>query len=163
VDYYSMVLGRPVDATEFARLDKAFHDAYSAGLMACALSADAHAALRSWTGTQSLLSMWFHHELVPTVHRYGLTSYFGRVDGLRDQVGGGPKAPHLVAHLDAQGRTGAECVLIGDSVDDAEAARSVGARCVLYSGGFTDPARLRDTGAPVVDSLSAAITLAATL
>ena len=163
VDYYSVVLGRPIDAAEFARLDKAFHDAYSAGLMACALSADAHTALRSWTGTQSLLSMWFHRDLVPTVHRYGLASYFGRVDGLRDEVGGGSKAPHLVAHLDAQGRTGAECVLIGDSVDDAEATRSVGARCVLYSGGFTEAARLRDTGAPVVDSLSAAITLAATL
>jgi hypothetical protein len=28
------------------------------------------------------------------VARYGLASYFTRVDGLRALVGGGPKAPH---------------------------------------------------------------------
>jgi phosphoglycolate phosphatase-like HAD superfamily hydrolase len=160
-DYYAMVLGRPVDAEEFERLDKAFHTAYADGLLACALAPDARDALASWPGGQSLLSMWFHEELVPTVDRYGLTRHFARVDGLRATVGGGPKAPHLIAHLEAQGLTGPECVLVGDSVDDAEAAAAVGARCVLYSGGFTDPARLRETGRPVVDSLSAAVALAA--
>jgi phosphoglycolate phosphatase-like HAD superfamily hydrolase len=107
--------------------------------------------------------MWFHDDLIPTVTRYGLTGYFEQVDGLRVAVGGGPKAPHLVAHLAALGRSGADCVLIGDSVDDAEAAESVGARCVLYTGGFTDPARLRATGRPVADSLADAVRLAARL
>src|SRR6201999_209203 len=119
-------------------LDKTFHLAYADGLPGCGLSSGALEALASWAGTQSLLSMWFHHDLVPTVNRYGLDAYFARVDGLRDAVGGGPKAPHLVAHLREQGLVGDDCVLIGDSVDDALAAQSVGARCVLYSGGFTD-------------------------
>jgi phosphoglycolate phosphatase-like HAD superfamily hydrolase len=162
-EYYSFVLGRTLDAEEYLRLDRAFHAAYRAGLPSCGLAADALDAIRAWRGTQSLLSMWFHDELGAAVDRYGLAGHFRRVDGLRATVGGGPKAPHLIAHLDAQGLTGAECVLVGDSVDDAEAAGAVGARCVLYSGGFTDPARLRDTGRPVVDSLAAAITLAATL
>jgi phosphoglycolate phosphatase-like HAD superfamily hydrolase len=105
--------------------------------------------------------MWFHTELVPTVDRYGLTSYFARVDGLRAHVGGGSKAPHLAAHLVALGLDGADCVLIGDSVDDAEAAASVGARCVLYTGGFTDPGRLRGCGVPVATTLAEAVTLAA--
>ena len=56
------------------------------------------------------------------------------MDGLRASVGGGSKTPHL-AEL---GLTGPDCVLIGDSVDDAHAADAVGAGCVLYSGGFTD-------------------------
>ena len=158
-DYYAMLLGRPVDAEAFEVLNKAFHAAYNEGLTTCALAADAEAALRSWTGTQSLLSMWFHTELVPAVSRYGLAEYFTRVDGLRG-VGGGPKAPHLIAHLSALGLTGPDCVLVGDSVDDAEAARTVGARCVLYTGGFTDPGRLRATGLPVARSLAEAVELA---
>jgi phosphoglycolate phosphatase-like HAD superfamily hydrolase len=159
-DYYSVVLGRPVDQEEFVRLDKIFHEAYADGLTTCALAADAMDALRSWTGTQSLLSMWFHTDLVPTVDRYGLTSYFARVDGLRAATGGGHKAPHLAAHLTALGLDGRECVLIGDSVDDAEAAATVGARCVLYTGGFTDPDRLGGCGVPVATTLAEAITIA---
>jgi phosphoglycolate phosphatase-like HAD superfamily hydrolase len=161
IDYYSHVLGRPLDRADFARLDRAFHQAYAEGLLGCGLSAGALDALAGWAGTQSLLSMWFHDELVPTVTRYGLDRYFARVDGLREVIGGGSKAPHLAAHLTALGLDGPDCVLIGDSVDDAEAAASVGARCVLYTGGFTDPLRLRAVGVPVADSLADAVLLAA--
>jgi phosphoglycolate phosphatase-like HAD superfamily hydrolase len=160
VDYYAHVLGRPLDAEDFAQLDKVFQLAYARGMVECALSAGALEALAGWSGTQSLLSMWFHDSLVPTVRRYGLDRYFDRVDGLRDPIGGGSKAPHLAAHLTALGLVGPDCVLIGDSVDDAEAAASVGARCVLYTGGFTDPRRLRGVGVPVVDTLADAVLLA---
>jgi len=159
-DYYATLFGRPVDDEEFAALDKAFHATYSSGLVGCGLVPDALAALGAWPGTQSLLSMWFHVELVPAVARYGLAGYFRRVDGLRAEVGGGSKTPHLAAHLDALGLTGPDCVLVGDSVDDAEAARAVGARCVLYAGGFTGLERLRATGEPVARSLSEAVVLA---
>jgi len=158
--YYEVALGRAVDAADFARLDRLFHETYSAGLAACALAADAHHALTGWPGTQSLLSMWFHDRLVPTIDRYGLAGYFVRVDGLRAQIGGGSKTPHLVSHLSALGLDGADCVLVGDSVDDAEAAEAVGAGCVLYSGGFTDIDRLRATGRPVAHTLTEAVRLA---
>jgi phosphoglycolate phosphatase-like HAD superfamily hydrolase len=159
-DYYASVLGRPIDAADFARLDAAFHHAYGQGLTDCALSVGAREALSGWTGTQSLLSMWFHDQLVPTVTRYGLNGYFARVDGLRERIGGGFKAPHLEAHLSALGLKGSECVLIGDSVDDADAAGSVGARCVLYTGGFTHRDRLRAVGVPMADTLAEAVLLA---
>jgi phosphoglycolate phosphatase-like HAD superfamily hydrolase len=158
--YYALVLGRELDDEEFAQLDKAFHTAYHELLPTCALSAGAREALAAWPDTQSLLSMWFHEQLVPTVEGFGLARFFTRVDGLRAQVGGGFKAPHLEAHLAALGLAGADCVLIGDSVDDADAAAAVGARCVLYTGGFTHPDRLRATGLPVVDTLAEALTLA---
>jgi phosphoglycolate phosphatase-like HAD superfamily hydrolase len=157
--YYARLLGRPVTEAEFARLDRNFHAAYADGLASCALTGDALAALGSWAGTQSLLSMWFHDELVPAIDRYGLTPYFSRVDGLRASIGGGSKTPHLVAHLAGLGLTGPDTVLIGDSVDDALAAEAVGARCVLYGGGFTDIERLRATGRPVARSLSEAVEL----
>ena len=160
IEYYAGVLGRAVDAEEFSRLDKAFHETYRTGLHRCALTVDAMEAVAAWSGTQSLLSMWFHDELVPTVDRYGLSTRLSRVDGLRGHVNGMPKAPFLASHLAEQGLSGGDCVLIGDSIDDADAAAAVGARVVLYAGGFTDEARLRATGHPVARSLSEAITLA---
>ena len=155
--YYAHVLGRPVDHEEFVVLDGIFHKTYLDGLAECRLTTDAVDAIGSWTGTQSLLSMWFHDDLVPTVQRYGLAARLSRVDGLRALIGGGSKTPHLTAHLNALGLAGGDCVLIGDSVDDAEAAAAVGARIVLYSGGFTDEPRLRATGLPVAATLTAAV------
>ncbi|SCF36897.1 HAD family hydrolase [Micromonospora mirobrigensis] len=162
-DYYAEMLGRAVDAEAFGALDRIFHDAYRAGLTSCALADDATAAIAAWPGSQSLLSMWFHEELVPTVHTYGLTPHFARIDGLRATVGGGPKAEWLAKHLAELGLAGHEVVLIGDSVDDADAALSVGARCVLYTGGLSHPETLRATPHPVADTLTQAVTLAQTL
>lgn len=160
-DYYAEVLGQTVDAEAFGALDKIFHDAYRTGLTTCDLAEDATTAMRSWTGTQSLLSMWFHEELVPAVGTYGLTGMFSRVDGLRGTVGGDRKAAHLARHLAELGIEGKDTVLVGDSIDDADAADSVGAACVLYTGGFTAPARLRASGRPVADTLTEAVLLAA--
>jgi phosphoglycolate phosphatase-like HAD superfamily hydrolase len=162
-EFYAEMLGRAVDAEEFGRLDRIFHDAYRAGLTSTTLAADAMTAIKSWEGTQSLLSMWFHHELVPAIDTYGLTGVFARVDGLRTEVGGDLKAGHLARHLAELGVSGDQTVLIGDSLDDGEAAESVGAASVLYTGGFTDPARLRASGRPVADTLTDAVGLARTL
>jgi phosphoglycolate phosphatase-like HAD superfamily hydrolase len=160
-DYYGHVLGRSVSQDEFVQLDRVYHDFYRDGLLDCALAADAEDAMRSWPGTQSLLSMWFHEELVPEVTRRGLHAVFERVDGLRpDVIGGGHKAEHLVVHLDALGVAAADTVLIGDSADDAHAAAAVGAVCVLYGGGFTHPDRLADAGVPVAATLVEAVSLA---
>ncbi|WP_422737078.1 HAD family hydrolase [Micromonospora sp. WMMD729] len=160
-DYYAEVLGQAVDDEAFGRLDRIFHDAYRDGLTTCELAADARTAMAAWDGSQSLLSMWFHEELVPTVHTYGLTGHFTRVDGLRATVGGDRKAESLRQHLAELGVDGSAVVLIGDSIDDADAALAVGGRAVLYTGGFTDPARLRASGHPVADTLTEAVALAA--
>ena len=104
--YYSHVLGREITDDEFARLDGAFHDAYRDGLAGAGLAVDAWDALAAWSGTQSLLSMWFHDELVTLVTTHGLLARLSRVDGLRATLGGGTKAPYLRAHLDALGLDG---------------------------------------------------------
>ena len=159
-EFYAEILERAVDAEEFGRLDRIFHDAYRLGLTSTSLAADAKDAIKSWPGSQSLLSMWFHDELVPALDTYGLTGLFTRVDGLRTEVGGDLKAGHLARHLDELEVAGDRAVLIGDSLDDAAAAASIGAACVLYTGGFTEPARLRASGVPVADSLVDAVALA---
>jgi phosphoglycolate phosphatase-like HAD superfamily hydrolase len=162
-EFYAEILGRAVGDEEFGRLDKIFHDAYRLGLTSMTLAADATQALTSWPGSQSLLSMWFHSELVPAVETYGLNGIFTRVDGLRTEVGGHLKAGHLAAHLAELAVPGARTVLIGDSLDDAAAADSVGAGIVLYTGGFTHPDRLRASGRPVADTLVEAVKIAESL
>jgi phosphoglycolate phosphatase-like HAD superfamily hydrolase len=160
VDYYTFVLGRPVDHDEFKRLDDAFHTAYRLGMATLALTADAHEAMARWPGPQSLLSMFFHEELLVEVTRYGIAARLSRVDGLPGSTGGFRKASYLEAHLTALGIPGSQAVLIGDSVDDADAAAAVGASCVLYSGGFTDAELLYATGRPVASTLVEAVRLA---
>ncbi|MEV6374610.1 HAD family hydrolase [Micromonospora musae] len=162
-EYYADVLGQAVDDEEFGRLDRIFHEAYRSGLTTCELAADARTAMQAWPGGQSLLSMWFHEELVPTVRRFGLTGNFLRVDGQRGGTGGDRKAESLQKHLAELGVDGPSAVLIGDSIDDADAASAVGGRAVLYTGGFTDPARLRASGHPVADTLTEAVQLARSL
>ncbi len=159
-DYYAFVLGRPISDDEFVELDRVFHDTYREGLSATSLADGARDALSTWAHTQSLLSMWHHRDLVPTVATHNIDEHLLRIDGLRDAVGGGGKAPHLRRHLAALGIAGEDCVLIGDSIDDADAAAEVGAGVVLYTGGFTDEARLRATGLPVASSLVEAVRLA---
>lgn len=159
---YEKLLGRPLREGEWETLDKGFHDHYHELMAECRLCDDAVSALAAWRGlghSQSLLSMWRHARLVPTVERLGIAGEFTRVDGLRGP-GGGPKAEHLVAHLAALGLDPAQVVLVGDSLDDADAAAAVGARAVLYTGGTTSRAALAAVGVPVVDSLTDALAYA---
>jgi len=162
-EFYAEMLERAIDEQEFGRLDRLFHETYRLGLTSMTLAADAMTAVKSWPGSQSLLSMWFHSELVPAVETYGLNGVFTRVDGLRTEVGGHLKAAHLATHLDGLGVSGEQVVMIGDSLDDAAAADSVGGRVVLYTGGFTHPDKLRATGRPVADTLLEAVEIAKSL
>jgi phosphoglycolate phosphatase-like HAD superfamily hydrolase len=159
---YEQILRRTLDAAEWEQVDKLYHDRYDALLHTCELAVGAHDVLRAWTAsgrTQSLLSMWFHSRLTPTVEHYGLTTYFTRVDGLPGEVGGGSKADSLLRHLEAQQLDPADVVLIGDVVDDAEAALAAGAGCVLVTTGAMTLQALQATGAPVAASITEAVRL----
>lgn len=161
--FYERLFGRPLAAEEWQSIDDVFHDGYRDALERATLAIDAHEALDSVDrggATQSLLSMYRHHELVPLVERFGIAPRFVRVDGVRGQ-GGGLKAPFLEAHLEGvmerSGRAPSDIVLIGDALDDAAAAAHVGARCVLYDGGSHPREELERAGLPVAASLTEAI------
>jgi phosphoglycolate phosphatase-like HAD superfamily hydrolase len=97
--------------------------------------------------------------LVPLIGKLSLTDLFARVDGLRGYNMGGSKAAHLIEHLEAQELDPADVVLIGDVVDDAEAAAQAGAQCVLVTTGMMPRARLAAAGVPVTDSIPEALAL----
>ncbi|MEV7005754.1 HAD hydrolase-like protein [Streptosporangium sp. NPDC051022] len=156
---YERMLGRPLTDGEWERLDVGFHDHYHRLMLECGLAADALSTLEAWKATgggQSLLSMWAHDRLGPKVTEFGIDHHFTRIDGLRSAPGG-HKAESMVAHIAALGVDPADVLVIGDSVDDAHAARHVGARAVLYTGGMTSRADLQAFGVPVVDTLADAI------
>lgn len=159
---YQEILQRPLDDEEWERVDKLYHERYDALLHTCALAAGVPTQLRRLAEsgrTQSLLSMWFHARLVPTIQQFGLTEYFSRVDGLAGDVGGGSKADSLLQHLEAQALDPADVVLIGDVVDDALAAQSAGTSCILVSTGAMTRAALETTGVPVTTSIHEALQL----
>lgn len=162
--FYERLFGRAVRDDEWPRLDEVYHDAYRAALHRAGLAADARRALAAAAGagaTQSLLSMWRHHELVDLVGRLGLVHRFVRVDGLTGP-GGGRKAGALRRHLAClpQAVASAEAVMVGDALDDVAAAREVGVACVLYEGGTHRRADLEGAGVPVASTLVGALRLA---
>lgn len=157
---YERLLDRELGEQDWARVDKFYHEEYRNLLHSVGLATGVPEVLRQWQragNTQSLLSMWFHDELRPLVAEHGLEPLFSRVDGLRDEVGGGSKDVHLRRHLDELGWEPAEVALVGDVVDDARAAEQVGADCVLVTTGVMSRPALQESGFPVVDSVSEAV------
>ena len=160
--FYENLYGRPIGDAEWHELDHVFHEAYRWRLHEAGLRADAAAALDaidSLGGTQSLLSMWRHDELLDLVQELGISDRFVLVDGLQGP-GGGLKAPHLQVHLDRINHDWEETVLIGDAVDDADAALAHDCRVVLIDNGSHPRTVLEQVGAPVASDLLEALSLA---
>lgn len=166
--FYENLLGRSVRPEEMASIDNDFHAAYHALLDQARLTVDARRAIELVAergGTQSVLSMWWHDQLVPAVRFFGLEDHMLAVDGHR----GGPgesKEKHLAGHVEQLTRLFPELVrretviVIGDVTDDADAARAAGVRCVLYDGGSQPRAVLAATGVPVAATLVEAVEVA---
>jgi phosphoglycolate phosphatase-like HAD superfamily hydrolase len=158
--FYERLMGRLPTEAEWLVMDETFHRYYTEHRVGCGLTAgvaDLLAGWRSAGGSQSLLSMYVHDELVPLVRGFGIEAHFIRVDG-RTGPSGGSKAEHMVRHLAAlAGVDPTRTVVIGDAADDAVAARHVGARAVLYTGGSHSRSSLEAVGVPVVDTLEEAV------
>ncbi|MDH5420361.1 MAG: HAD family hydrolase [Acidimicrobiia bacterium] len=166
--FYERMLERPITAREWRELDDTFHDAYARRMPDARLSDGAHELLESLheNGTsQSLLSMAPHHHVTERAEVFGVARYMVRIDGLRDGSGAlkeGSMLSHLRALLahPAAPDDPSSYVVIGDSVDDAVAARANGVPAVMFASGSHARADLVATGFPVTDSLAEAIAVA---
>ena len=161
--FYVGLLKRSISDEEWSTLDRVFHERYRAALDRVPLAGDAIDAIdavevRGWS--QSILSMWWEEDLTACVERRGLTERMTLVQGNRDDAGG-EKAAHLLLHLSELDVDAASVVMIGDSLDDAAAARVAGTACVLYDGGSHHRIRLEAAGVPLADTLAAAVLVAA--
>ncbi len=160
--FYDSLFGRPVFDMEWQLLNKTFHDEYFLRVSSAELAVDAIEALTrvddlSWT--QSLLSMTTHHELVEVVRSRGVLHRFTLLDGLREETGG-HKARHLKEHITWLGMSPENAVVIGDTPDDAVAARHVGAGVILYDGGTHHLPTLEGMAVPVAHTLLEAVEIA---
>ena len=164
-DFYDSLFGRPVTDGEWEELNNRFHDEYFSRVETASLTVDtldALTAVEAYGWGQSLLSMSPQEWLEQIVLARGVSHRFVLVDGLRGPTGG-LKAQHMAEHIDALEVEPEMTVVVGDTPDDAVAARHVGARVVLYDGGSHHLPHLEIMGAPVAHSLMEAVEIAATL
>ncbi|MDX1468112.1 MAG: HAD hydrolase-like protein [Acidimicrobiia bacterium] len=163
--FYDSLFGRPVTDEEWHALNNTFHVEYMARADQARLTHDAAEALaaadaKGWA--QSLLSMSPQEWLEGIVDRKGVADRFVAVDGLRAETGG-LKANHLDEHLSLLGLEPRATVVVGDTPDDAVAARHVGAHIILYDGGSHHLPTLEGMGAPIAHTLVQAVELATRL
>lgn len=161
-DFYASLFGRPVSADEFTFIRRCYEQEYAAEVLDLGLQPDALEALDLLApqATQSLLSMAPDAQLQQLVDHHGIRSRFVRVEGSPRTDSDGNKAGRLERHLGIIGADPLGTVIIGDTVDDHEAAVHNGARSVLVTTGSTGRPQLEATGAPVVDTLCAAAEVA---
>ncbi|MFC0435094.1 HAD family hydrolase [Kutzneria buriramensis] len=164
--FYNRLAGRELSDAEQEVLARHFQDAYVRRRDSIPLTSDAVDALRRWQGTgrtQSLLSMYPHEELLLLVDKAGIGGFFAAVDGLQGTERG-YKAPHLRRQLGKLGVNPSAVLLVGDSADDAAAARECGTQFRLYHAG-ADALHARghfdELRGHIVDSLTEAVEAAA--
>ena len=158
--FYQRLLERSVTDSEWRTMEETFHICYREAARRVPLAMDAVAAIEAVAGagnTQSILSMWWHDDLMAEVCRHGLEHYMVRVDG-NTRDASETKERLLSIHLSAMATNGA--VMIGDAIDDANAAAAVGIPCVLYDGGSHHRVELESAGVPVASSLVEAVEVA---
>ncbi len=162
-EFYDTLLDRPVTDDEWGVINVRFHDVYFDLIDRAGPNPEAHAAVQAANErslTQSILSMWTHTLLRPTVVRHGLADHMLAVRGSADAEGS-IKTDLLRLHLDElQLPAGTKIVMVGDTFDDANAAADVGVGAVLYDGGSHHREALEATGVPVADTLCHAVDLA---
>lgn len=160
VMFFERLAKRALSEGEQRDLRDHFDRAYEEHAADIALTADAQHALATWAAaghTQSLLSMCPQDVLLSQVEVHGIGRFFNRIDGFRGE-GPDTKALHLVEHLNALGPVELEdVVLVGDTVDDALAAREAGVRCLLYHSGefaLEDVRKFQTLDVPILRTLS---------
>ena len=157
--FYDSLFGRQISDMEWADLNKTFHDEYYARVDSAPLSVDSVEALDrvdSMSWSQSLLSMSPEERLLAVVAQRGLGDRFTSIQGLQSETGG-LKAAHLAHHLASGGHSPDHVVIIGDTPDDAIAAKHVGAQVVMYDGGSHHLLDLHEAEAPIAHTLVDAV------
>lgn len=155
--YFSALLGRTAEPHELRHLGDAYVARYDAAMRDLPLAADSIHALEALapSASQSLLSMAPDAQIALLIDHHGLREHFTLVQGFAG-TGHPTKTESLVAHCAEIGIAMNSAWLVGDTVDDFNAASALGIRPVLVTTGMQSRQHLLDTGAPVVGSLAEA-------
>ncbi len=146
----------------FPAVARAWFDEYVHGCSTLRLNpgaAEAVAALAGAGVPQTVLSASERSLLMTQIGRFAsISASFEDVLGL-EGIYAASKEELACAYLRRKAVEPARCVLIGDTLHDAQVAQAVGARCVLVAIGHQGRDTLETAGVPVVDTLAEAIGL----
>ena len=160
--FYDQIADREITDDEFALIDRLFHEFYHSRVHQARLADHAHGVLAEIDASdhsQSLLSMAPNDELQMALGLFDVKQYFPIAQG-NTGLPGGFKARHLANHLHDLGVDPRSVTMIGDTVDDANAAIENGIDSVLYDDGSHHRADLEAVGVPIADSLVSAAEIA---
>ena len=139
----------------FVAVANAWMDEYLRGADAVPLHTDSLDALNAFQAAglpQVILSASNTRVLLDQLALYDLTDYFSDILGL-SHIFATSKQAIGEAYLQREGISPADCVLLGDTLHDAEVAREIGMDCVLVSRGHQSAQTLLTAGVPVCSSL----------
>ncbi|GAB4320765.1 MAG: HAD hydrolase-like protein [Bacteroidales bacterium] len=156
-DYYEAA-GLDFDHETFEVPAMEFMDFYIQKIKDAALFQDTKEVL---TGLKSRgYNLWLasamEQELLDrlTTH-FGVSVYFNEIWGIDDHYASGKEAM-IAGRIKEKGITPAQTCLIGDTLHDAEVAKSLGLECILIDRGHQSAQRLSESGFRVVGSLTEA-------
>jgi phosphoglycolate phosphatase len=153
-DYYKEA-GFDFNETPFEILGKQFMDGYEARKYEYNLFEGARDVLEfvHISGSkQSVLSAYKHDTLIEILTHYGIIDYFDKIRGL-DNIYAGSKE-----HLGIELRKNIpfaknEILFVGDTLHDADVAKSMEVDCVLISNGHQSPDKLNSNGNKVLSDI----------
>jgi phosphoglycolate phosphatase len=146
----------------FDRVAHAWMDEYVRGCPQIPLHGDAAAVVQSLKAAgirQVVLSASKLDILSQQLSYYPqLAGCFQRLLGLGDIYARSKEAIGC-AYLQSCGIPAGECVMLGDTLHDADVARAMGTQCILVAKGHQSRSRLEEAGVPVCGSLTEAAAL----
>ena len=172
VDAYRAIFGFPVKdyyaragigGELFDEVAPKWMDAYMRNEIACGLRPDARKALEDFRCAgfrQVILSASKRDNLLGQMARFDILPFFDEVLGL-DHIYATSKEGIGKAWMAENAVVPADCVMIGDTLHDADVARAMGCRCILVRGGHQLPGTLETAGCAVAGSLQEAARMAA--
>ncbi|MCF6241904.1 MAG: HAD family hydrolase [Bacteroidales bacterium] len=156
VKAYYQKLGFDFEKESFENLGTEFIEGYNQKRFECKLHDSVHELLHLLQGKgvkQFILSAREHNKLLDDLKYFAIYKFIEDVSGLDNHFAGG-KVQLAKKLLQKHNIPLTECVLIGDTVHDAEVAKKVGIDCILVSYGHQSYERLSITGLPTVHSFS---------
>lgn len=157
-EYYRR--GGVTDA-QFPAVARAWFDEYARGCADLTLAPYAEETLEAFAAVgcpQVVLSASEKRLLLEQMGRFGILHRFAAVLGL-EGIEAASKESLARGYLARAGVEPGRCVLLGDTLHDADVAAAVGARCVLVARGHQGRDTLAKAGVPVADDLREAAKL----
>ena len=152
-DFYED-MGFDFSKVDFRKIGERFVELYSSKRFECPLTYGVADAVRTFSKIgvgQSVLSAYENGLLHQAISHYGLSDYFGRIDGL-DNIDAGAKIELGKRHIAAIGESPEMVVMVGDTPHDKQVADAMGVACALVACGHTSRRRLEKVGEPVFEN-----------